>query len=182
MEQLSKREKILIAIIVALAIALLVCISELMGGSTKTTTDDSASQITNTTDETSQAVADSQAISEDEMGEFINITMDEYNTIKSGSVRSVIYIARPTCSFCQYQDPITRYIIKKYDLKVYYLNTDELGAIEQNDLINSSDVFADGVSTPTTLIVENGEVIASAIGLNTLENYTNFFKNYELIK
>ena len=104
----------------------------------------------------------------------------QWNPLPSNE-KSIIFIARPTCEYCAIQEPITRYLVYKYGLEINYLNTDEMEADDQNKLTKSSDIFKDGVSTPTTLIVQNDEVVDAVIGLMDLEHYTKFFKDYGLI-
>ena len=175
----SKREKVFITIIVVLSIALLVCISELISKPVDSTINNTSSDTI--ADTTQQALEESESIKEEEKGDLIDIGINEYLNLKKSSDKNIIYIARPTCSYCQKQEPITRYLVHKYGIKVYYLNTDNLSASDQNTLINSDDMFKEGLSTPTTIIVQNDKVVGRAVGLNTIENYTNFFKNQELI-
>ena len=181
---LSKREKVLIAIIIILSIALLVCLSELMSKNTSsksTKTDNDTVETTGDESSSTQAIKDSESIKDEEKGDFNNISIDDYLELKKGSEKSIIFIARPTCEYCAIQEPITRYLVYKYGLEINYLNTDEMEADAQNKLTKSSDIFKDGVSTPTTLIVQNDEVVDAVIGLMDLEHYTKFFKDYGLI-
>lgn len=181
---LSKREKVLIFIIIVLSIAFLFCLSELMSKNTssKSTKSDNDTVETDSDESSStQAIEDSESIKDEEKGDLNDISIDEYLELKKGSEKSIIFIARPTCEYCAIQEPITRYLVYKYGIKVNYLNTDEIGADDQNKLSKSSDIFKDGVSTPTTLIVQNDEVVDAVVGLMDLEHYTKFFRDYGII-
>jgi len=98
--------------------------------------------------------------------EFTNITVDEYLSLMDADEKSIIYVARPDCSFCQKQKPILTKIASKYDLEVYYLNTSGFVDYEAQKytedgekFINSAEVYKTGFGTPNTIIVQNGEII-----------------------
>jgi len=81
--------------------------------------------------------------------EFTNITVDEYLSLMDADEKSIIYVARPDCSFCQKQKPILTKIASKYDLEVYYLNT-------------SGFVDYDGHGKgayPVGILIKDGEII-----------------------
>ena len=98
--------------------------------------------------------------------EFVNITIDEYLAKMQESEKSIIYIARPGCSWCQKESPIIKSLGSQYDLTIYYLNTDpfwdseaQTYSEEGQKFINSSEKYADGWGTPNTIIVQNGEIV-----------------------
>ena len=102
---------------------------------------------------------------------YITISVDEYLNIMKKSEKSIIYIARPTCSWCQKQLPILKKLMNQYDLKVYYLNTENFYDSDKQDyteegykLINSSEKYKDGFGTPNTIIVQNGTIIDGEFG------------------
>ena len=104
-------------------------------------------------------------------GEFIDITLNEYLDRMKGEEKSIIYIARPTCSWCQKETPIIKKIIGEYDLKVYYLNTENFYDSSIQDytedgytFMASSEKYKDGFGTPNTIIVQNGEIVDGAFG------------------
>ena len=97
---------------------------------------------------------------------FIDITIDEYLEKLNGEEKSIIYIARPTCSFCIKEAPILKKIASKYELDVYYLDTTNFYDSNIQDytedgykLINSAEVYQEGFGTPNTIIVQNGEIV-----------------------
>lgn len=97
---------------------------------------------------------------------YTDITVDEYLSLMDADEKSIIYVARPDCSFCQKQKPILTKIASKYDLKVYYLNTSGFVDYEAQKytedgekFINSAEVYKTGFGTPNTIIVQNGEII-----------------------
>ena len=179
---LSKREKVFVGIIVVLAIALLVCISELMDSSTADDLNDTTTTEETTNTAVSEATTDSESIPEEEKGDLTEISIEDYLNLKGGEIESIIYIARPTCYYCTIQEPITRHLVYKYGIQVNYLNTDNLDAEGQNTLMNSDEMFASGLSTPTTLIVQNNAIVDSAVGVRSINELTEFFKNNGFIE
>lgn len=103
--------------------------------------------------------------------EFTNITIDEYLDRMNMDEKSIIYIARPSCSWCQKETPIIKKLMSQYDLTVYYLNTEYFYDSEIQDytedgykLINSSGKYAEGFGTPNTIIVSGGEIVDGKFG------------------
>ena len=67
-------------------------------------------------------------------------------------------------------------LIYEYNIKINYLNTDELGEDGNSKLISSDEYFAEGYGTPILLLVGNGKIINQVDGLTTRDEYINFFK------
>ena len=116
--------------------------------------------------------------------ELITISYNEYKELKAEEGSHIIYVARPTCSFCQKQEPIVKQILNSYDVEINYLNTDNLSSQDLNDFINSYDVFNGGENfgTPTFLIVGDKKIKDSIIGYSEQANLIDFFTKYNLIK
>ncbi len=88
-----------------------------------------------------------------------DIGISEYTSMLEGNNPSIIYIGRPTCSYCELLKPILNSVADEYDLDVNYLNTDELSDSDHQKLLDSHDYFAEGYGTPLILIVNNGEIV-----------------------
>ena len=80
--------------------------------------------------------------------------------------KSIIYVARPTCSYCVKETPIIKRLGAEYNLKIYYLNTQNFySSTTQNytedgyKFINSAEQYKDGFGTPNTIIVQNGKIV-----------------------
>lgn len=174
---------VIIALILIVVLGGSYLVSELKGNNndnnTKSTELDSKAQ------EAGELALDAQteaaAISDDEKKEFNQISVEEYLNLKEGKKASIIYIARPTCTYCTYSTPILQNIAYQYDLTINYINTDEVSDAESIDIINSDDYFSDGVSTPTVLIVKNDKIIDVYEGLTTKAEYVSFFKENGMI-
>lgn len=120
-------------------------------------------------------------ISEDEQASLNDIDIDKYLELKEGSEASIIYIARPTCHYCQEEEPIIKNIVYEYDITVNYLNTDKLDDKGQSKLVKSDDYFSKGYGTPLLLVVKDDKIVDIIEGLSTKENIVNFFKEHGFI-
>ena len=114
------------------------------------------------------------------------IGMSEFTTLLNDEQASIIYIARPTCSYCQQQEPIVKQILSEYELPLYYLNTDNLSSEDMSNLFaTDEELFGkDGseFGTPTTIVVKAGEVVDAAVGLTQKDDYLAFLQNNGFIK
>ena len=140
------------------------------GGSSTTTssTDNSSSNDTTST---------SSDIPEDEQGDLNEIDIDEYLDLLKGDEASIIYVARPTCHYCQEMEPIVRNIVYEYGVEVNYLNTDELDDDGQAKLVKSDDYFSEGYGTPLLLVVKDDEIVDIQEGLTDKDATVNFLKD-----
>ena len=146
------------------------------GGSSTTT-----SSTNNSSNDSSDSSSTSD-IPEDEQGELTSIDIDDYLDLKEGSDASIIYIARPTCHYCQEMEPIVRNIVYEYGVEINYLNTDELDDDGQAKLIESDDYFSEGYGTPLLLVVQNDEIVDIQEGLSTKDTTVNFFRDNGFIE
>lgn len=142
--------------------------------SSKTTTSDN--------NNTSTDSDNSSSISEDKKAELNSIDIDEYLSLKKGSDKSIIYISRPTCHYCQQEDPIMKNIVYETKITVNYLNTDELDDDGNTKLIKSDDYFSEGYGTPLILVVQKNKIVDKIEGLTSKEDIMSFFKKYDFIK
>lgn len=114
------------------------------------------------------------------------IGMSEFTTLLNDDSASIIYIARPTCGYCQQQEPIVKQILGEYELPFYYLNTDNLSAEEMSKLFATDETLfgKDGseFGTPTTIVVKGGKIVDSTVGLTQKDDYLSFLKNNGFIK
>lgn len=115
---------------------------------------------------------------------FNDITVDEYLGLLGGSEKEIIYVARPTCSYCQLESPIIKKIGNKYNLKINYLNTENFFDEETNNyteeglkFINSHEVYKEGYGTPNTIIVQNGDIVDGVYQYVDEESLLKLFKD-----
>lgn len=144
-----------------------------------------SSKTTTTTNDQKDTATDSDndaEISEDKQAELNSIDIDKYLSLKKGSDKSIIYISRPTCHYCQQEDPIIKNIVYETNITVNYLNTDELDDDGNTKLIKSDDYFSEGYGTPLILVVQKNKIVDKIEGLTSKEDIVSFFKKYDFIK
>ncbi|HPE15294.1 MAG TPA: conjugal transfer protein TraF [Bacilli bacterium] len=114
-----------------------------------------------------------------EYKEFIDVNsyeqfMELYNSKEKASI---IYIGRPTCSYCIKLSPVLKSVSTENNLDVYYINTDGIDSTEFAK-INAADKFLSEGSwgTPLIMIVGDGEM-KTYVNNGTLSNkeLTDFF-------
>lgn len=108
---------------------------------------------------------------------FNEVTLDEYLNLVKGSEKSIVLIARPTCSFCEKFTPVLKQAKEDMNLKINYINTDNLSE-DDWDKFNNSVKFLNEEEwgTPTVLIVQNGDSVAENQGYVELDTIKEFFK------
>lgn len=116
-------------------------------------------------------------------GDLNEIGIDEYLDLLKGDEASIIYVARPTCHYCQEMEPIVKNIVYEYGIEVNYLNTDELDDEGQADFIESNDYFDEegGYGTPMLIVVKDDEFVDVLEGLTDKDTVVKFFKDNGLI-
>ena len=154
--------------------------SELQDSNDNSTTTTSS---TNNSSNSSDTTSTSSDIPEDEQGDLNEIDIDEYLDLKEGSKASIIYVARPTCHYCQQMEPIVRNIVYEYGVTVNYLNTDELDDDGQAKFVKSDDYFDEkgGYGTPMLIIVKDDKFVDVLEGLSDKDTVVKFFKDNGLI-
>ena len=92
--------------------------------------------------------------------------------------RTIIYYASPSCSYCTLQTPILETIAQDYDLDYYYLDASALSVKERSEVL---EVLGIEHATPTTIVVENGEVVDTAVGYTQGKDYVEFLIDTEIL-
>lgn len=113
--------------------------------------------------------------------ELTMIDIDQYLSLKAGSDLSIIYIARPTCGYCQQQEPIVKNLVYLHNIKVNYLNTDELSEDGFDKLIESDEYFSEGFGTPLIILVKDNQIVDKSEGYHTKSELVEFFQTNGLI-
>ena len=150
--------------------------------SNKNTSSKTTTPTNNNQKDTTTNGDDDTEISEDKQAELNSIDIDKYLSLKKGSDKSIIYISRPTCHYCQQEDPIIKNIVYETKVTVNYLNTDELDDDGNTKLIKSDDYFSEGYGTPLILVVQKNKIVDKIEGLTSKEDIVSFCKKYDFIK
>lgn len=125
-----------------------------------------------------EATKQAGEISDDERVQPEEISLETYLELYDKEEDSLVLISRPTCQYCKIATPIIENIIYEKDVKIHYLNSDNLKEEENSKLITSDDYFSSGYGTPLLLVVGNHKIKDQIEGLVTKESYEAFFKEY----
>lgn len=110
------------------------------------------------------------------------IGISDYMSLFSSNDLTLIYIGKDDCTYSQAQDVVFESLVDKYDMKVNYLNLSTLDDSAIEALYSSYDTFInDGLSTPTIMLVQNGEVKLFKKGYTSLENLITLLKENKFI-
>ena len=90
----------------------------------------------------------------DDVGELIDTDVKLFKKIQSSDKVSIIYMARPSCIFCNNFEPIVRETAAEYSLDMYYTNIDEWTSRDAEKYLYSTLNKFEG--TPTVLIMYKG--------------------------
>ena len=181
MKDEKSNNKIMI-IVTAIIIVVLVGLCFVVGGKDTGTSETKLDEDVETI--MSNLQSESAAVTEEQKGEFgayINVSeyMDLYN--KEGEY-SLIWVARPTCSYCELTTPVIQKMIKDYSVYISYLNTDEFSEDDTGTFIGTSEDFAEGFGTPMLLVVGDGKILDKVDGATDTAHYIEFLKKYKFIE
>lgn len=103
---------------------------------------------------------------------------------------TVMLLTSPTCSHCVNYKPSVNYVAGENNLEVYDINLNNLSLEEYNAIHNKYSAIKDEfdnngnpvIPTPVTIIVKNGEEVASTLGEIGTEGFKRFLKNNNVIK
>lgn len=104
--------------------------------------------------------------------------MEKFNKYYNSKERTVIYYASSSCSYCTLQTPVLETIAEDYDMDYYYIDSSKLAKKQRDEVLEKLGIEH---ATPTTVIVEKGKVIDTAVGYTQGKEYVEFFKNSKMI-
>ena len=104
--------------------------------------------------------------------------MKGFNKNYNSKDRKVIYYASSTCSYCELQKPILETVAEDYDIEYYSIDSNELSKSQREEVLEKLGIEH---ATPTTVIVENGKVVATNVGYVDGGNLVKFFKENEIV-
>lgn len=107
-----------------------------------------------------------------------NEVMKEFNKQFNSKERKVIFFASSACGYCELQKPILETIAEDYDMEYLEIDAATLGLKQREEIIKKLEIEG---KTPTTVIVQNGEVIDVAEGYTEGRYYVEFFASNELL-
>lgn len=112
------------------------------------------------------------------------ISESEYMKIIKEDGISIIYVARPTCSYCQMFEPVLTEVLNEYKIGVEYIDISAISTQDEwNEFYNSNEFLSSGEwGTPTLMIYKNKELYKVNAGYVDKDTLVNFLVENELIK
>lgn len=108
---------------------------------------------------------------------FNKVTVSEFVELTKSEQKSIVLVARPTCSYCELFTPILKKAMDDMDLVINYVDTDTFSEEDWNTFSNSLEYLSTTEwGTPLVLIVQNGKVVADNQGYVELDEIKSFFK------
>lgn len=104
--------------------------------------------------------------------------MKDFNKYYNSKETTVIYYASSTCGWCELETPILETISEDYDMDYLYIDSSKLPKKQREEVLEKLGIEH---STPTTVIVEEGKVVDTAIGYQDPADYIEFFSSNDLI-
>lgn len=128
-----------------------------------------------------RASNESSNIKDDEKKEFSYIDVDTYLILAHNEDKSLVLVGRSGCQYCNIAEPIIQNIMFKYDLKIYYISTDDFTEDSYRKFSESNDLLV-SFATPLLMIVANDNIIDYEQGLLDTSGYINFLVKNELLR
>lgn len=108
----------------------------------------------------------------------IDKEIEKYDKIKASKTERLVYIGRPTCSYCQQLEPVLKALTEEYNIKYEYINIDALSGATLTKVLNK---FSADTSTPQLVVVKDNKVVKTQQGYTDREGLFNFFQESGLI-
>lgn len=94
--------------------------------------------------------------------------------------KTIIYLGSSSCGWCSKYSPVLDEVAKENNLKTLYINLANLKDAQYSELAEMTEGHFSG-GTPTTLVVENGEITYSFSGYKEKADLINLLKEAEVI-
>ena len=114
-------------------------------------------------------------------GEVVTAYADEVLEKLENKESFIVYVGYDDCQSCKEFKPILNQLIENYDITIYYLPTDDKQTEDQLNEIQYN-YFYRMYWTPTTYIVEDGEVLAIKEQPIEYEELVEWLKEYGKIE
>lgn len=98
--------------------------------------------------------------------------MKDFESAFNSKKRTVIYYASSECGYCELQTPILETLAEDYDIKYLDIDITKLSSNQKKEITDKLNIEG---STPTTIVVENGEVVDTKVGYTEGKEYVKFF-------
>lgn len=110
---------------------------------------------------------------------YSTIDYEKYNELLEGEEYFFIAIGRTGCSFCEKYKPVLEEVAEDLELPIHYIDIADLEEDEIEEFSTSNSYLKNNEwGTPTTLILNKDEVIASQQGYVDEDKLEEFIEKY----
>ncbi len=122
---------------------------------------------------------DEEQVREYDASMFKQVTPDEFVEAFKGSETQVIYIGRPTCSYCAAFLPTLQQAQKDYNYTTLYLNIDEVDSSEISKITELDEWLNNYYgTTPLVIVVKDGKIQGEGwVGYAEYDTFAAYLEN-----
>jgi predicted bacteriocin transport accessory protein len=95
--------------------------------------------------------------------------------------KQLIYLGRPSCSWCNKLRPDLEDLKDRYDASFVYVNVDETSSDDQNTIFKQLDINASDFGTPYLVVIEGGKKVDEQVGYVPEEQLFQFLQKNGII-
>ena len=109
---------------------------------------------------------------------FYTINVSKFEELFEDDNSSLIYVGRPTCSFCVEMEPIIKEVAARENISTFYLNLDEITDTDRDRFLQMDSFLESGEwGTPFLFVVSNGQISeVKQIGFTDEAGYRDFLQ------
>lgn len=93
----------------------------------------------------------------------------------------ILFLGRPTCTYCEQFEPVITALSKDYDFDYDYINTDNLTSSGLSTLLKKLDIDESNFGTPYLSITKDGKVVDEQSGYVDRETLFEFLQDNKVI-
>lgn len=108
-------------------------------------------------------------------------TMEDIEKMIKSDKKQLIYLGRPTCTYCQQFQPIIEELSDTYQYGYYYINTDDISGTNLSKILGLLKIDEGNFGTPTLVVMQNGKQEAIQPGYTDREGLFKFLQENEII-
>jgi predicted bacteriocin transport accessory protein len=102
---------------------------------------------------------------------------DDWVTAHASNDKQIIYLGRPSCSWCNKIRPELDDLKIKYNVDFVYVNVDKTSQDDLNTLFTKLDIKTEEFGTPYLAVIENGKKISEQTGYVPEEKLFKFYQD-----
>ncbi len=110
-----------------------------------------------------------------------NKKIEEVKEVLNSNEPKIVYLAKPSCYYCNLIEPITTSLQEEYGLDYYHINTGNLSNSELNKILEVLGIDVSTFGTPYIAVVQDGKIIGEQVGYTDEDVLFELFQKYNLI-